>query len=105
MTLEEFLNTPVVMVEQTLLPDKLGTVMAEVCDKHLVHPNHVLGKSRDQKVVQARREFIAILHFRYRYLPEEIARLMDMDRTSVNYHLGKLKSRRAVYAHLKSQYS
>lgn len=105
MTLEEFLNTPVVMVEQTLLPDTLGTLMAEVCDKHFVYPHHVLGKSREQQVVQARREFIAILHFRYRYLPEEIARLMNMDRTSVNYHLGKLKSRRTVYQHLKSQYA
>lgn len=105
MTLEEFLNTPVVMVEQTILPDTLGTVMQEICEKYFVKPHHILGKSRDRQVVNARREFIAILHFRYRYLAGEIAELMDMDRTSVNHHLGKLKTSTVNYELLKSQYS
>lgn len=104
MTVQQFLDIPIIVNEAYVLPDRLGSVMSDVCDKHFVQPRHVLSGSREAKVVNARREFIAILHFRFRYLPKEIAALLNMDRTSVNHHLGLRRASKVKYDHLKSIY-
>jgi DNA-binding CsgD family transcriptional regulator len=104
MTVQQFLDIPIIVNEAYMLPDRLGSVMSDVCERHFVHPRHVLSGSREAKVVDARREFIAILHFRYRYLPKEIAALLNMDRTSVNHHLGMRRASKVKYDHLKSLY-
>lgn len=102
--LEEFLKAPLLKPDEVILPENLGKIMKTVCKRHDVLPYHVLSGSRSRGVVDARREFIAIMHFKYLYTVEHIAIIMKLDRTSVLHHLGMRKHSKVVYADLRDQY-
>jgi len=103
-SLDEFLKAPLIRLNEVVLPENLGKIMKDVCKRHDVLPYHVLSGSRPRAVVEARREFIAILHFKYRYTVEDIAQIMKLDRTSVLHHLGMRKNSKVAYSTLREQY-
>lgn len=103
-SLDEFLQAPLIKLNEIILPENLGKIMKAVCKRHDVLPYHVLSGSRSRGVVDARREFIAIMHFKYRYTPEDISQIMKLDRTSVLHHLGMRKHSKVAYADLRDQY-
>lgn len=51
----------------------------------------IFGKSREKLIVQARRIVIHELHYTKGWHPNRIAQILDMDRSSALYHLGKTK--------------
>lgn len=70
---------------------KIQQIQKEICDKYGVEMNLIFSASRVQKVVMARRELIHALHHRLFWNADQISKYMDMDRTSVSYHLGLRK--------------
>lgn len=104
MTVEEFLKMRIEVPKDPELPGDVGKTLNRVCHNHRVQPYEVMGKSRDQRVVAARREFIELMHFRLRFYPSEIAFVLSMDVTSVKHHLGLRTKSPVKYDHLKSIY-
>ena len=100
----EFLSAPLIKLNEIVLPENLGKIMKAICKRHDVLPYHVLSGSRSRPVVDARREFIAVMHFKYRYTAEDIAVIMKLDRTSVLHHLGMRKHSKVDYKTLRDQY-
>lgn len=92
-----------VMVRRQL-PEKLERILNGVCERHDVTDFDVLGKSRLKRIVQARREMIAIMYFKLGYDHYRIAHLLQMDRTSVLHHLGMRKKSTVKYPHLRIMY-
>lgn len=104
MTVEEFLKMRIEVPKDPEFPGDVGETLNEVCFNHRVQPYEVMGKSRDKRVVAARREFIEKMHFRLRFYPHEIAFVLGLDVTSVKHHLGLRRTSLIPYDHLKSIY-
>lgn len=102
MTLEEFLAMPIKVPKGPIMPKGVRHAMSAVCKKHRVSSEDIFGKSRLKHIVAARREVIAILHFKYGYDHYMIAHILGIDRTSVMHHLGTRKSSHVDYEHLRS---
>lgn len=92
-----------VMVRRRL-PERAERILKGVCERHDVTDFDVLGKSRLKRIVQARRELIAIMHFKLGYDHYRIAHTLQMDRTSVLHHLGVRKKSTVKYPHLRIMY-
>jgi chromosomal replication initiation ATPase DnaA len=88
MTLEEFLAMPIKVPKGLIMPKGVKPAMDRVRRKHKVSAEEVFGKSRMKHIVEARKEFIALLFFRYDYDPYMIAHILNLDHTSVRHHLG-----------------
>ncbi len=86
------------------LSDRAEDVLRDVCERHGVDDFDVVGKSRLKEIVSARREFIAIMHFKHGYDHYQIANLLNLDRTSVLHHLGIRKASKVSYPHLRNLY-
>lgn len=104
MTVEEFLKMRIEVPKDPELPGDVGETLNKACLNHRVQPYEVMGKSRDKRVVSARREFIEMMHFRLRFYPNEIAFVLGMDVTSVKHHLGLRKPSKIKYDDLKKLY-
>jgi chromosomal replication initiation ATPase DnaA len=102
MTLEEFLAMPIKVPKGLVMPKGVKPAMSKVRRKHGVSAEDVFGKSRLKNIVAARREFIALLYFKYGYDHYTIAHILQMDRTSVLHHLGMRRNSPVSYTHLKS---
>lgn len=105
MTVEEFLKMRIEVPKEPELPGEVGKMLNMICHNHRVQPHEVLGKSRYQRVVAARRQFIEMMHFRLRFYPSEIAFVLSMDVTSVKHHLGLRTKSPVKYETLQSIYS
>lgn len=84
------------------LSDRAEAVLKDVCERHGLNDFDVIGKSRLKEIVRARREFIAIMHFRHGYDHYQIAGMLNLDRTSVLHHLGVRKASKVSYPHLRN---
>ncbi len=104
MTLDEFLSMPLVVPEGTVLPKEVRPVLDEVCERHNILPRHIFNRKRHRQVVEARADFIRTLHFKYRYLPDEVACVMEMDLTSVKHYLGMRTKAKVSYEDLRKLY-
>lgn len=95
---------PTPIMARKKLSDRVESVLKGVCERHSLTDFDVLGKSRLKEIVEARRELIAILHFKLNYNHYTIARLLNLDRTSVLHHLGMRKKSPVKYPHLRIMY-
>lgn len=101
MTLEEFLAMPIKVPKGVVMPKGVKPAMSKVRRNHKVSAEDVFGKSRVKHIVAARREFIALLYFKYGYDHYTIAHILNLDRTSVLHHLGMRKKSPVSYPHLR----
>lgn len=105
MTVDQFMKQNIIPPKKVELEEKIGDLLNEVCDRHMVRAEDVLGKTKYRHVSEARQEFICLLHFRHKYLTGDIARLLDMDLTSVKHLLGLRSKSRFPYEVLREQFS
>ena len=105
MTVDQFMKQELIKPKTINLDETIGYLLDEVCDRHMVRAEDVLGKTKYRHVSEARQEFICILHFKHKYLVGDIARLLDMDLTSVKHLVGLRPKSRFPYEVLRQQFS
>lgn len=103
---------PVQIAEPTPLPTRIRAmdgsieqILQHCSDKFGTTPEQILSRMRIKHIVNARKEFICILHFKYNYSPGRIAVILNIDHTSVKHLLGLRKSSKETYESLKEIYS
>ena len=100
-----FMSQPIEVPKPKTMPGSLGELLNEVCAKHKVLPEYVLGKQRAQEVVAARQEMICHLYFKHHYPIMVIAHKMNMDHTSVKHLLGLRKASQYSHDLLRKRYA
>ena len=105
MTVDQFMKQELIKPKTINLDETIVYLLDEVCDRHMVRAEDVLGKTKYRHVSEARQEFICILHFKRKYLVGDIARLLDMDLTSVKHLVGLRPKSRFPYEVLRQQFS
>ncbi len=67
------------------MPPLFRTTLLEVCREHGVHPNDVVGESRERELVLARRDYVWRVRDRSAAAWSRIARSINKDRKTVLY--------------------
>lgn len=102
---EEFLAQPVKKPRIKIIPGSIGSILKKICAKHGTIPDEVLSKSRTKNIVEARKEFIRVLHFKHLYSSGRLAHMLNMDLTSIKHYLGERKKSEERYEVLRERYS
>ena len=79
---------------------KMDDIKRTVTQKHGVSIEDIFSRSRVKHLVVARREFIQRLHHEMRWNADRIAAHLQIDRTTVNHHLGLRRTSSVKYGAL-----
>lgn len=79
---------------------KMDDIKRDVTRKHRVSVEDIFSRSRVKHLVAARREFIKRLHHEMRWNPDRIAAHLQMDRSTINHHLGLRRTSKVEYGAL-----
>lgn len=104
LTMAKFVEQPILPPSETKLSQKIGDLLNDVCKRHDALPEQVLGRNRTENVVEARQEFVCRLFFKHHYTPGDVARLLDMDLTSIKHLLGLRKASKHPHDLLRKWY-
>jgi chromosomal replication initiation ATPase DnaA len=76
---------------------KMDDIKRTVTQKHGVSIEDIFSRSRVKQLVAARREFIQRLHHEMRWNADRIAAHLQIDRSTVNHHLGLRRTSSVKY--------
>ena len=79
---------------------KMDEIKRAVTHKHDVSIEDIFSRSRVKHLVAARREFIQRLHHEMRWNADRIAAHLQVDRSTVNHHLGLRRTSSVKYGAL-----
>ena len=79
---------------------KMDEIKRTVTQRHGVSIEDIFSRSRVKHLVAARREFIQRLHHEMRWNPCRIAAHLQVDRSTVNHHLGLRRTSKVKYGAL-----
>lgn len=99
------MKKPIVQPKVVKVPMQIGEILSEVSARHNCTPEDILGCSRLKHIVNARKEFACMMHFKRMYTPSRIAIIMNMDHTSVKHMLGLRKASKDSYQSLREKFS
>ena len=75
-----------------MAPRMLKQILLEVCDKHDIHPNEIIGSDMCDKYVLARAEFYVRARNETKHSYPRIAKLVNKDHTTVLHSVKKYSS-------------
>jgi len=79
---------------------KMDDIKRRIFQKHGVSVWDMFQRSRVKNIVAARRDFIKLLHHELRWNPDRIAAHLQMDRSTINHHLGLRRTSKVKYGAL-----
>lgn len=79
---------------------KMDEIKRTVTQRHGVSIEDIFSRSRVKHLVAARREFIQRLHHEMRWNADRIAAHLQVDRSTVNHHLGLRRTSSVKYGAL-----
>ena len=94
------LTAPAVIKVPVYTSHKMDDIKRDVTKKHRVSVEDIFSRSRVKHLVAARREFIKRLHHEMRWNPDRIAAHLQMDRSTINHHLGLRRTSKVEYGAL-----
>lgn len=94
------LMAPVAVKVPVYTSFKMDDIKRTVTQRHGVSIEDIFSRSRVKHLVAARREFIQRLHHEMRWNADRIAAHLQVDRSTVNHHLGLRRSSSVKYGAL-----
>lgn len=94
------LMAPVAVKVPVYTSFKMDDIKRTVTQRHGVSIEDIFSRSRVKHLVAARREFIQRLHHEMRWNADRIAAHLQIDRTTVNHHLGLRRTSSVKYGAL-----
>lgn len=96
----EVLVAKPIVPEPTFISQKMQDAINRVLEKHELTVSDLFAKRRDRPFVNARRHLMKIMYHELKWSAQRIANYLDMDISTVQYHLGLRKRSKRKYGAL-----
>ena len=89
-----------IIPEPTFISQKMQDAIDRVLQKHELTIDDLFAKRRDRPFVNARRQLMKIMYHELKWSAQRIANYLDMDISTVQYHLGLRQRSKKKYGAL-----
>ena len=89
-----------IIAEPTFISQKMQDAINRVLEKHELTVEDLFAKRRDRPFVNARRQLMKIMYHELKWSAQRIANYLDMDISTVQYHLGLRQRSKKKYGAL-----
>lgn len=89
-----------IIPEPTFISQKMQDAIDRVLQRHELTIDDLFAKRRDRPFVNARRQLMKIMYHELKWSAQRIANYLDMDISTVQYHLGLRQRSKKKYGAL-----